>query len=246
LNPPGGFVIYLPRWNHLFRAQSLDYDSGRAYQFKMQSESTIPLFPLGLVLIPLIPLPLHIFEERYKLMIGECLAEDKEFGIVYYNATDIQSIGCTARILKIIKRYDDGRLDILTHGQRRFLIKEIHDNKAYLEAGITYFDDEDRPDKSGCQVLADKGIALLKQFSSILESPEEYDFTEEMNFKSISFLIAGCEGFSHEEKQRFLEMTSTSERLEKSVEALENIIKRMKITAEIHKIIGGNGNIKRG
>ena len=195
--------------------------------------------------MPQIPLPLHIFEERYKLMIGECLAEDKEFGIVYYNATDIQSTGCTARILKIIKRYDDGRLDILTHGQRRFLIKEIHDNKAYLEARVTYFDDEDRSDKSGCQVLADKGIALLKQFTSILESQEEYDFTEKMNFKSISFLIAGCEGFSHEEKQRFLEMTSTGERLKKSVEALQNIIKRMKITAEIHKIIGGNGNIKR-
>jgi Lon protease-like protein len=212
----------------------------------MQSESTIPLFPLGLVLMPLIPLPLHIFEERYKSMISECLAEDKEFGIVYYNATDIQSIGCTARIIKVIKRYDDGRLDILTHGQRRYLIKEIHDNKTYLEAGITYFDDEDQPDISSCQVLADKGIALLKQFTSILESQEEYDFTVEMNFKSISFLIAGCEGFNHEEKQRFLEMTSTGERLKKSVEALENIVKRMKITAEIHKIIGGNGNIKRG
>ncbi len=212
----------------------------------MQSENTIPLFPLGLVLMPLIPLPLHIFEERYKLMIGECLANDKEFGIVYYKATDIQSTGCTARILKIIKRYDDGRLDILIHGQRRFLIKEIQDKKAYLEARVTYFDDEDRSDISGCQVLADKGIALLKQFTSFLESQEEYDFTEEMNFKSISFLIAGCEGFSHEEKQRFLEMTSTGERLKKSVEALESIIKRMEITAEIHKIIGGNGNIKRG
>jgi ATP-dependent Lon protease len=66
-----------------------------------------------------------------------------------------------------------------------------------------------------------------------------------MDFKSISFLIAGCEGFSHAEKQRFLEMTSTNERLKKSVESLKNIIARMKITAEIHKIIGGNGDIKR-
>jgi Lon protease-like protein len=211
----------------------------------MQPGSTIPLFPLGLVLMPQIPLPLHIFEERYKLMIGECLAENKEFGIVFYNATDIQTAGCMARILKVIKRYDDGRLDILTHGQRRFLIKEIYDNKAYLEARITYFDDDEQSDNSGGQDLADKGIALLKQFTSFLEFRAEYDFTEEMDFKSISFLIAGCEGFSHEEKQRFLEMTSTGERLKKSVESLEKIIERMKITAEIHKIIGGNGNIKR-
>ena len=211
----------------------------------MQSESTIPLFPLGLVLMPHIPLPLHIFEERYKLMIGECLAEDREFGIVYFNATAIQTAGCTARILKVIKHYDDGRLDILTHGQRRFRIKEIYDNKVYLEARVSFFDDEELADDSGCQDLADNGMALLKQFTSILESQEGYDLTEEMDFKSISFLIAGCEGFDQEEKQRFLEMTSTRERLKKSVESLENIIERMKITAKIHKIIGGNGNIKR-
>ena len=211
----------------------------------MQSGNTIPLFPLGLVLMPQIPLPLRIFEERYKLMIGECLAEDREFGIVYYNAADIQTAGCTAKIMKVIKRYDDGRLDILTQGHRRFLIKEIYDNKAYLEARISYFDD-DELSNSSCQDLADKGIALLKQFTSFLESPAEYDFTAEMDFKSVSFLIAGCEGFSHDEKQSFLEMTSTGERLKKSVEALEKIIERMKITSEIHKIIGGNGNIKPG
>ena len=147
--------------------------------------------------------------------------------------------------MKVIKRYDDGRLDILTQGQRRFLINEIYDKKAYLEARITFFDD-DELSNSSCQDLADKGIALLKQFTSFLESPTEYDFTAEMDFKSVSFLIAGCEGFSHDEKQRFLEMTSTGERLKKSVEALEKIIERMKITSEIHKIIGGNGNIKRG
>jgi Lon protease-like protein len=229
----------------IFLSSSLDYSLRRAYQFRMQSEDTIPLFPLGLVLMPQIPLPLHIFEERYKSMIGECLAEDREFGIVYFNATDIQAAGCTARILRVIKRYGDGRLDILTRGQRRYLIKEIFDNKAYLEAGITYFDDDEPTDISECHDLAEKGIALLKQFTSELESQEAHDFTEDMDYKSISFLIAGCEGFSHEEKQRFLEMTSTSERLKKSVGSLENIIERMKITAEIHKIIGGNGNIKR-
>jgi Lon protease-like protein len=211
----------------------------------MQFEDTIPLFPLGLVLMPQIPLPLHIFEERYKLMIGECLTENREFGIVYFNATDIQAVGCTARILEVIKRYDDGRLDILTRGQRRYLIKEIVDNKAYLEARISYFDDDEPTDIADCHDLAEKGIALLKQFTSELVSPADFDFTEGMDYQSISFFIAGCEGFSHDEKQHFLEMTSTSERLRKAVGSLENIIERMKITAEIHKIIGGNGNIKQ-
>ena len=225
--------------------QGVDSVLGQTYQFNMQSKDTIPLFPLGLVLMPQIPLPLHIFEERYKLMIGECLAEDREFGIVYFNGSDIQAAGCTARILEVIKRYEDGRLDILTRGQRRYLIREIFDSKAYLEADITYFDDDEPTDISGCHDLAVKGIALLKQFTTGLASQEGYDLTENRDYRSISFLIAGCEGFSSEEKQHFLEMTSTTERLRKSVEALEIIIERIKITDEIHKIIGGNGNIKR-
>ena len=211
----------------------------------MQSETTIPLFPLGLVLMPELPLPLHIFEERYKLMIGECLAENREFGIAFFNGTDIESAGCTARILKVLKRYEDGRLDILTVGQRRFLIKEIFESKAYLQASVSFFDDDEQAEDRSSWDLAEKGLVLLKQFASIQASEQEYQLTEKLDYKSISFIIAGCEGFSHEEKQRFLEMTSTAERLKKSVEALEKIIQRMKITAEIHKIIGGNGNMKR-
>jgi Lon protease-like protein len=211
----------------------------------MQAESTIPLFPLGLVLLPQIPLPLHIFEDRYKLMIGECLAQDREFGIVYYDASDIQMMGCTARILQVVKRYNDGRLDILTRGRKRFQIKEIYQNKAYLEARVKYFDDKGQADNRGCQTLADKALALLRQFNLVTKSQEGVNISEDADFKSISFLIAGCEGFSPAEKQRFLEMTSTRQRLKKSVESLEHILKRMRITAEIHKIISANGNIKR-
>ena len=178
-------------------------------------------------------------------MIGQCLQQDREFGIVYFDGSDIRTAGCTARILKVINRYDDGRLDILTRGQRRFQINEMFDSKAYLEARVTYFDDDLKVDDSGCQDLAERGMVLLKQFTAILESEERYDIAGEMDFKSISFFIAGCEGFSHEEKQLFLEMTSTHERLKKSVGALQNIIERMKLTAEIRKIIGGNGNMKR-
>ena len=211
----------------------------------MQSRITIPLFPLGLVLLPQMPLPLHIFEERYKIMIGECLEKNEEFGIVYFNGTDIQAIGCTASIHKVVKRYNDGRLDILTRGENRFEINEIVDHKPYLEAGVTFFDDKLEENTDACQELADNGMNLLKQFAGISGVQGEYGFAEIMDFKSISFLIAGCEGFGYEEKQKFLEMSSTRERLEKSVGSLARIIERTKITAEIQKIIGGNGNMRR-
>jgi Lon protease-like protein len=211
----------------------------------MQSRNTIPLFPLGLVLLPQMPLPLNIFEERYKLMIGECLEKNKEFGIVYFNGTDIQAIGCTASIQSVLKRYDDGRLDILTRGENRFEISEMYDHKPYMEAGVTFFDDKLEENTDACQELADNGMNLLKQFAEFSGMQGEYGFIEIMDFKSISFLIAACEGFSYEEKQKFLEMSSTCERLEKSVGSLAKIIERTQITVEIQKIIGGNGNMRR-
>ena len=211
----------------------------------MQPETIIPLFPLGLVLLPHELLPLHIFEERYKSMVGDCLAEEREFGIVYFDAADIQSVGCTARILKVLERYDDGRLDILTRGQSRFLLKEMFERKAYMEARVSFFDDEVQADMDTCRNLAARGIKLLKKLAESRETQAEIGAAEEMDVKSVSFQIAGCEGFSHEEKQRFLEMTSTRERLEKSVASLEKIIERMKLTVEVQKIIGGNGNLKQ-
>lgn len=211
----------------------------------MPSESIIPLFPLGLVLLPQMPLPLHIFEERYKLMIGECLERKAAFGIVFFNGSDIQTIGCAAHILKVLKRYRDGRLDILTRGTERFMIKDIYDRKPYLEGRVIFIEDEPEANKDGCNRLARSAMTLLEQFTAIAGIQDGYGFAEKLDARSISFLIAGCEGFSMEEKQRFLEMTSTYKRLEKCVASLEKIIERTKITAQIRRIIGGNGDVAK-
>jgi ATP-dependent Lon protease len=88
-------------------------------------------------------------------------------------------------------------------------------------------------------------MTLLEQFTAIAGIQDGYEFAEQLDTGSISFLIAGCEGFSMEEKQRFLEMTSSFERLAKCVGALEKIIERTKITAQIRKIIGGNGDMAK-
>ena len=211
----------------------------------MPSETVIPLFPLGLVLLPRMPLPLHIFEERYKLMIGQCLERNAAFGIVFFNGSDIQTTGCTAHILKVLKRYRDGRLDILTRGAERFLIKDIYDRKPYLEGRVTFFEDEPETDRNKSIQLARNAMTLLEQFTAVVGMQDGYGFAEELDTRSISFLIAGCEGFSMEEKQRFLEMTSTYKRLEKCVASLEKIIERTRITDQIRKIIGGNGDIAK-
>src|SRR2546423_13718914 len=91
-------------------------------------EERLPLFPLGLVLLPTEAVPLHIFEDRYKRMIGECLDEESEFGIVWLSDDGLREVGCTARITQVLARFDDGRMNILVAGDRPFrLLRRIEE-----------------------------------------------------------------------------------------------------------------------
>ena len=213
----------------------------------MLSERVIPIFPLGLVLLPEMSLPLHIFEERYKLMINTCIDQQEAFGIVYFSGKQFQTRGCTAQIEKIMKRYPDGRLDIMTRGAHRFSIRELYDEKPYLQANVEFFDDtpDDGTDIETPPKLADKGFHLLRQINATTAQYSADRIAAPPNDKMASFIIAACEGFSFEEKQRFLEMTSTAKRLSASVKALGKLIERDRITRKIERIIGGNGNLPK-
>ncbi|HTV82559.1 MAG TPA: LON peptidase substrate-binding domain-containing protein [Acidobacteriaceae bacterium] len=102
----------------------------------------IPIFPLDTVLFPGAALPLHIFEERYREMVGECLARNKEFGVVRGDPERLAVIGCTAKIVRVLERYADGRMDILCEGTRRFEIDGLDDSRSFLQADVEFFDDE--------------------------------------------------------------------------------------------------------
>ena len=94
--------------------------------------SLLPIFPLELVLLPGVPLPLHIFEPRYKEMIAECLELKKPFGIVRASDEGVAEIGCTAEIVSVTKKYDDGRMDILTRGVERFEVIQVNEEREFL------------------------------------------------------------------------------------------------------------------
>lgn len=117
----------------------------------------IPLFPLETVLFPGTALPLHIFEERYREMIRECLTEKKVFGVVRAEGDKMALIGCTARVVRIIERYQDGRLDILCEGMQRFEIEALDESRKFLQADVEYFDDNGanstRPQREECAAL---------------------------------------------------------------------------------------------
>jgi Lon protease-like protein len=103
----------------------------------------LPLFPLQVVVFPRTPLPLHIFEERYKEMVGSAMRDSSEFGIVLARDDGIVNAGCTVTVEKLLQMYPDGRMDVLTRGQRRFEIVSLNEEKDYLQAEVNFFDDED-------------------------------------------------------------------------------------------------------
>jgi len=217
----------------------------------MNAEIEIPLFPLGVVLLPETLLPLHIFEERYKEMIGQCLAENKDFGVVYFSGDKINRIGCSAQIVKLLQHYDNGEMDIgemdiVTVGTNRFFIKELDETRAYFQAKIVLFDDDPEEETEDLKQLAISGINLLEELRSITGGESDKAlFEEESDIKKVSFLISGNDGFRPTEKQNFLEMTSTKKRLKNAVGALDKVIQRARLSLEIQKIINGNGDTKK-
>ncbi len=107
------------------------------------TEPLLPLFPLSLVLFPRTNLLLHIFEERYKEMIQDCLRNQWEFGVLLVQNRSFEKIGCTASISEVINKYPDGRMDILVRGQRRFEILMLDQEKSYLRGKPQFFEDEE-------------------------------------------------------------------------------------------------------
>src|SRR5438874_3542526 len=99
----------------------------------------IPLFPLGLVVFPGNAVPLHIFEDRYKEMVGEAEAAGSEFGIVLAKEGGVVNAGCTVVVESVLNRYPDGRFDVLTRGLRRFSLLSIDQELAWLRGEVEYF-----------------------------------------------------------------------------------------------------------
>ena len=146
----------------------------------------LPLFPLDIVLLPGAPLPLHVFEPRYKEMIAQCLSTDKLFGIVRAQEEGVADIGCTAEILDIAKKYDDGRMDITTAGRRRFEVMEVNQERSFLQAEIVYIEDE--PGSATKQEI-DTAVDLHKQLLEIAGVEEEDDSYSDI--AQLSYYLAG-------------------------------------------------------
>ena len=151
----------------------------------MQS-TLLPLFPLRVVVFPRTPLPLHVFEDRYKEMVGEAISARTEFGIVLAKDDGIVNAGCTVIVEKVLKRYPDGRLDVMTRGIRRFEILGLNEDKSYLRGEVEYFDDEDQG-----PAPADLQQKALAHYRGLLETGELRTTSDpELTDPQLSFQLA--------------------------------------------------------
>ena len=180
----------------------------------------LPIFPLDLVLLPGAPLPLHIFEPRYKEMIAECLEQHKPFGIVRASEQGVAGIGCTAEIVSVTKKYDDGRMDILTRGVERFEVLEVNEDRPFLRAEISVLRDEDGSRRPGTP-LVEQAVRLhaeiVKLAGAQLAGPDE-------SAANLSFLLAGSLPLDLDFKQNLLSTLSETRRLEAVVQYLQSIL----------------------
>ena len=167
------------------------------------SLSEIPLFPLNVVLMPGTPLPLHIFEERYKQMVDECLESETEFGMVLADESGTRRVGCTAKIVELVQRYDDGRMVILVEGSQRFELNNVLTGKPYYVGEVEYLDDTSGEDVTA---LAEECIALLER---VIEAATEGSVGIEIEppYRNLSFAIAGRIEFDLETRQEIMELS---------------------------------------
>jgi Lon protease-like protein len=199
--------------------------------------SLLPIFPLELVLFPGAPLPLHIFEPRYKEMITECLEQKKPFGMVRAKENAVAEVGCSAVIVNILKRYDDGRLDIASEGKQRFTIMELNHDRPFLQAEVTWFEDDEPAPLGGKE--SETVIELHEQLFHVLGQEPEVD----RNKIPLSFHLASHLPVDLDFKQAILEMKSETERIHTLIEYYRATIPKVEKTLRARERASGNGHV---
>ena len=211
-------------------------------------ENLLPLFPLEMVLLPEEPLPLHIFEDRYRTMLGECLqakaagSGQQEFGVVLLKGQAVSSVGCTARIVNVTRQYEDGRMDILTVGKRRFEILLTNEERPYLRGAVDYFEDEgpDAPSDAAAELAIERFREAMRKLRGAAEMPVHLP----RPYRHLSFRLAAALPLDLEFKQRLLTLRNEPERLMLVQRALEILMNQLEQVQQSQKKAGGNGHAR--
>ena len=197
----------------------------------------LPLFPLELVLLPGTPLPLHIFEPRYKEMIRECISTEAPFGVVRAFEEGIAEVGCTAEIITVTKEYPDGRLDLICEGRKRFEVIEVNRDRSFLQAEVLIVPDDPEADAQEERV---KAVQLHLEILSMAGAVQDLSAADQ---NQLSFYLAGSLPLDLDFKQKLLAMRSEAQRIQAVAAYLETILPQLKRAARARQTAGGNGHV---
>lgn len=202
-------------------------------------DSRLPLFPLGLVLLPGEPVPLHIFEPRYKEMVRVCIDGDRPFGIVYASASALADVGCTARIRTVATRYDDGRLDVVAVGEARFRVVHVHRDRPYLTTDTEAVEDAVPPSVVSARARQRVVARHMKLLELAGESVRPALYDEPF---PLSFVVGRNAGLDLDEKQKLLAMDCEDRRLSLLAEHLGRLLLRVREAKKISTLARGDGH----
>jgi Lon protease-like protein len=204
-------------------------------------DALLPLFPLQMVLLPKMPLPLHIFEDRYKEMFADVIRTKSEFGVVQASEKGIVNTGCSATVEKVLTQYPDGRMDVLTLGRRRFEIMLLNDERPYLRGSVQFFDDDEddaAPADPDAQLRAMEGFTQLKALG------DQHVFGEpKIGDPQLSFQLAQLVQDLNF-KQHLLATRSEAERIRQLADFLPEYAVRQKHVSQVRDAAPKNGHSK--
>jgi Lon protease-like protein len=203
------------------------------------SSEPLPLFPLQVVLFPNSALSLHIFEERYKALINECLTEKKEFGIVLVNEDQMSEVGCTATVREVLQKYEDGRMDIVVQGKRRYKVHRYdYDLAPYTVGFVQYMENSDEPIDP---TLSRDTIELFNKLIAVVYKQSLQPIPPDLRSDGLSFVLAQKVGMNLDQRQQLLELISENRRLQKLRDYLADVIPKLEQMEEVERIIRSDG-----
>src|SRR3954453_382158 len=198
-----------------------------------------PLFPLGLVLLPGELVRLHIFEERYKQMIGGCLDEEREFGILWLADDELKEIGCAARVARVLERFEDGRMNILAEGTTPLRMQRRIGDMAYPAGDIVLLDDEPDADEEALERTRTAYADLVEEVTDSRPEPETLSGMG-------AYGMAATVDINPAAKQALLELRSEPARLEQIEALFGEALRRIRTAAKVAEQASGNGHLKPG
>jgi Lon protease-like protein len=201
-------------------------------------DAELGLFPLNLVLLPGEQAPLHVFEPRYKELIGECLDEGVEFGLVLADDDGMREVGTRAGVVEVLDRFPDGRLNVVVEGRERFRLLDVTEGPSFATAQVTELEDEDEAPSE------EEVEECLAAYHRVVKAAEADLEDLDLAAQSIAFQIAARVDFGTEIKQGLLELRSERERVIRLAPMLNRAAETVEREREIRERASGNGRVE--